>query len=629
MADPFDTLSPGDPSSAVGPDFWHNLTSFGLATLAAASQRGYMGVPAYNGLGALGAGGLAAMDQARQNAIMRQQMGFQNAQIGNIQSETRSRNFQNSMMLRQANMQGSLYGMPPLSMDAQGNVLPADQSGAPSTAQPPGNDKPDPSLSAGMPNSPSAGVTHMATPAGAPMTTSSTAPVGNGGAAPSIPGGTSAPNGPLGIPRDVLIGATAPTPQQAAMLANLHGMAGDQQGAEFYRKLAINPAQGFTVNPNFTQSPIPGGVADPRYIGAKSSAEAWGQAPAQLWVKQNSPAELRGPGSVWFDPSSGRSVQVPNEIGTVDPNTGAGYKEFVPLGLNFQNGPAAPGGAPAPSPQPPVNAPGMTLGAAPSPLTGQPFNQGASGQPQPNAGVPTAATNAQGYPRLQTSLAPMQKEQLEARGKELGEYRSTLDAQASSAVQSNFLLDQMRNESQSWQMGKFADVEGEARGYLQSFARGFNIDTPQLDQKLADYQSFVKNAGQLTRAATREVSSRAAFQEMQFIQGTLPNPEMSKGGFDQVVNQLQAVNDYTIAKQQAAAQWGQAHGTLDGFDVDFNQKVTPGIFLVNRMGPDQQAQLYSGLAKTDQGKKVLMNLRREYAYGLQQGYVGAGANGGG
>jgi hypothetical protein len=55
---------------------------------------------------------------------------------------------------------------------------------------------------------------------------------------------------------------------------------------------------------------------------------------------------------------------------------------------------------------------------------------------------------------------------------------------------------------------------------------------------------------------------------------------MSKQGLGQVTDQAQALNDYLLAKQKVAAQY-DTHPA--DFNVDFNSKVTPASFLLNRM----------------------------------------------
>lgn len=77
-----------DPFANNG-NFWSNLTNFGMATMAAANQRDGNGFLTYgNGpLGAIGAGGMQATQQARQNDLANQQLQQMAAQTQGIQNQ--------------------------------------------------------------------------------------------------------------------------------------------------------------------------------------------------------------------------------------------------------------------------------------------------------------------------------------------------------------------------------------------------------------------------------------------------------------------------------------------------------------------------------------------------------------
>src|SRR5215831_2576149 len=122
-------------------------------------------------------------------------------------------------------------------------------------------------------------------------------------------------------------------------------------------------------------------------------------------------------------------------------------------------------------------------------------------------------------------------------------------------------------------MGKWSEVQNSAKQYLKAVADaipGAQSVIPDWSKPVADFESFKKNAGTLTRQAVKEVSPRAAAQEFVPIQSQLPSADMSRGGFDQIAGQFQAVNDYQIAKHQAAQAWRNQHGTMDGFEPEWN-----------------------------------------------------------
>lgn len=200
---------------------------------------------------------------------------------------------------------------------------------------------------------------------------------------------------------------------------------------------------------------------------------------------------------------------------------------------------------------------------------------------------------------------------------------SEVDKKAGEALNDNFLLDQMRQESQSWEPGKFADWEGQYRAYAQASRKAIGLpDDPELNKSLGDYQAFNKNGMQLVRQAVRETSSRAAVQEFNMIQKALPSAEMSKQGITQIFDQMQSVNDYKLAKQQAQKSWRQSHGgTTEGFDVDFNKNIGPTAFLVHRMPAEQWHNLATELQKTEEGRKMIPKIISQMQYAKENGLL--------
>lgn len=119
MADMFDVTDADTPytsdqssggSGNTSPDFWRNLMNFGLQTMAAGSQ------PGATTLGALGKGGVAAMDSARQNAQMRMQQQLYG-------SETAKNNLSNQMQLMGMNAYRQYNGQSPMSLGPNGQIV--------------------------------------------------------------------------------------------------------------------------------------------------------------------------------------------------------------------------------------------------------------------------------------------------------------------------------------------------------------------------------------------------------------------------------------------------------------------------------------------------------------------------
>jgi hypothetical protein len=178
-------------------------------------------------------------------------------------------------------------------------------------------------------------------------------------------------------------------------------------------------------------------------------------------------------------------------------------------------------------------------------------------------------------------------------------------------------LGRMKTDAPKFVQGPFAPHVQEASRYLRYMFPGF-------DQQVSSFEDFTKNANALTRQATREVSPRAAFQEMQFISNGLPAPEMSPKGLQQVVSEYEGLNDYRIAKARAQQDWEMQHGGVghvEGFESNWQAvaPVTPYAFVLKRMDPAERRALFGGWQKTEEGRAVLQRLQRENDYAQKNG----------
>ena len=299
-------------------------------------------------------------------------------------------------------------------------------------------------------------------------------------------------------------------------------------------------------------------------------------------IANTKPEVVRGEGATLMQ--NGRPVwQNPMVIKSVD-QSGTPFDNLVYTGRGASGGGAgavaAPGGAGA--------------------------GTGASGAPAGTAG------------RYQTGLNPMQAASAAKRGTELEDYGATLATNATNAVNQNFLIDQMRNESGSgagWVPGRFSEWGGE----LKSLFNGVLPNaSDSINASLANYQAFQKNAMALTTQATRAVSPRAAVQEMQMIRQAMPQAETSAGGLNYIFNQLGANNDFMIAKQQAADSWRPAHsGTLDGFETNWNKSVSPYAFFVHRLDSGDLGTMINNLQGSTQGRALIAKMRSEVTFAQQ------------
>ncbi len=357
---------------------------------------------------------------------------------------------------------------------------------------------------------------------------------------------------------------------------------------------------------------IPGGPADPARLGAVKAAEKNAELPATLAAEG------------WM-PNAEGSGYVPIPGGKQDPRT---IQQQTAAKASGENVDIRQGGLARV-----MNADGTFSYVKNPQLEKVQLKDGteryahisppAPGSPPGTQGETTYVVDASGKP-VDAKITPMQEAFLKTRGVHLAEQQDKIDADAAGAKESNYLFDNLRRDSQTWDMGKFADIEGEARAYLSAFAQAAGIDTPGLNEKLADYQAFGKSSGMLLRTAVHDTSSRAAVQEYSMIGKTLPQPTTSKQGFSQIADQWQGLSDFRVAKQQFARGY---QGNPQDFNTDFNTKVSPTSFMLNRMeqSPEGHADAQAMLARmqaTPEGKLLARRMLQQYQYAKTNGMFG-------
>lgn len=624
MADPFDVVGSGNPN------FWQNLMNFGMATMAAGAQ------PGARTLGALGQGGIAAMTSARENALARTQNQLYSA-------EAQSKLMQNSVALNQINMQRMGLGLPPLEIPGMQGSQGAQSSGQ--AAQQGGAQTP-PNNSAGMTFSPTSGHQFMSNAGGGaqgaqPAAATSYDPtrlsaIGAGKAQPQTPAEAAA-----AAPWAQMMGFA-----DRAKELNSYALAGPIDSSKVH---AIAPGgaayqNGQIVAMGAQDAVTPGGAKYRVPAQATGGASSSPDTSLSLGIRNNNPGNLRPSGDKW----QGMTGQESGYLKFDTPEAGIraasiNLRNYGAKGINTPMTIAATW-APASDNNDPV-AYGKNLAAQ---LNMSPDQQLNLDDPATNAGVlhalfknentsvpydsqtllkgvasafmpeePKAAkSNPYGTPEgaLLTEIPPGVAEFTKGRGGELSKKMGEIDEQAESAKQANFLLDQMTLDSTQFTPGKFANVGGELGKYVRT------ID-PKFDGSVAAYERFKKNAITLTNEEVRQVSNRAAVQEYQAIQAAQPQPDMSPLGIKMILNQKYAVNDYKLSKQEAANNWLSSHPTIEGFESDFNKKISPAVFMVSRMSPQDLQVLRTNLLKKPEGQRILDNITKKIQSAQEMGII--------
>lgn len=238
----------------------------------------------------------------------------------------------------------------------------------------------------------------------------------------------------------------------------------------------------------------------------------------------------------------------------------------------------------------------------------------------PLAAAPAAAGGTLAATPIATGQNPGIIAGQKAQAEQFVKYQGDLADSAAKAITSNNDWDQMRAESQTWQQGKFADSIGDAKSYLSSMAQQVGLPPGKYADQVGDWQAFTKNAGALLRDAAHAVSPRVGVQEMQLVAKSLPSAEMSKPAFQQIADQMQGINDFTVAKNAAAANF---QGTQPAFEAEFNKNVSPLAFVVNRMSPSDYVTFSNNLKKTDAGRQELAKIVNSMQYADKNGLFSA------
>ncbi len=318
---------------------------------------------------------------------------------------------------------------------------------------------------------------------------------------------------------------------------------------------------------------LAGRLADYGFAGAKAGAVAGAQLPAQL-AKSRAEAEWKPmdvrQGGLIYDPLRHQMIEQFEQVGP-DGVEHRGVR-IIPLGP----GQSVPQGA--------MSVPGASdqYGGPTSGQQVRPVEPG--GAAGGTAGLPGSQFTVPGT-EVQTTISPYAHGFFEKRGEEVASNLADLDNTASTARATNFALDNARHDLLgSITPGGYASAKADLYKYLTPLLKSAGLNTDNLDQQLGNYQLFQKNIGIVLRQITREVSGRAAFQEVKLFQDQLPNFGMADARTaGQAIDQLQTLNDYKIAEQRwVSARYGNSPPPAN-WEQQAQDHLDYRAFLMNRM----------------------------------------------
>lgn len=122
-----------------------------------------------------------------------------------------------------------------------------------------------------------------------------------------------------------------------------------------------------------------------------------------------------------------------------------------------------------------------------------------------------------------------------------------------------------------------------AAGWLNSVG----LSGDETNKALSNYQEFSKIATKVSTSQARTLGAREAASVIQMVVKNNPNAEMTPAAITDMLNAMKATNDYALQKNQAASQFYQQNGTLNGFDSQYQSQHPPVESLAPYLRPEQ------------------------------------------
>lgn len=330
---------------------------------------------------------------------------------------------------------------------------------------------------------------------------------------------------------------------------------------------------------------------DPNYVrgqGQIAGAQAWAKAPAEVYTQSMRPVTLRGPGSAYINPALGQTVQVPNEVNYIDPETLAEKKAFIPLGLRVTgNGPLSAavgnGATPGAVPGTPTGVPSAT---SPAPnnsgATSLYFNGAPGNAPRAQTSQPAAAVTGGNMPMgegtpFMTQAPPGQEEIVKQLANNYGDEGKKAYQSAISGLGSMEFIDRDINQlgpTGFQSMGEGADARNQLVKDMNSIAGAAGITAPFDPNKIASWEDFRKETTLLGMKGLASIfgGSREAASIITTSIHAVPNTENSFVGAKLLTNSFKEAFQREVDLRNFETNWVQSHGgNLTGAQESFNQ----------------------------------------------------------
>lgn len=321
-------------------------------------------------------------------------------------------------------------------------------------------------------------------------------------------------------------------------------------------------------------------------LGEQKGAEEWAKVAPQQAINEAKPVELRGPGSVYFNPRTNSGVQVANEINSVNPNTGAKEQQFVPIGVT----PFGPQAASLPY------VPGPGQGPRPGPVTppGMPPSQAAPPAQQGTVGAPPIMPGA--TTPFMTALPPGRQHAEEKLGQDFGEVdKKGYDAAnltLGSVTNMVHAFDAM-NAAGGWMSpGAGANMRGEFAKWVNTTEQTLNIKPTFDPNAVGNWEAMNKNTKIMGLQVVNQYlgGSREAASIITGTTSAVPGAENTPMGFRLVASGIEQTAQRARDLYDYKANLLTQNKGLVGAETAFNKANPPSLYTKKAIAnaiPDQ------------------------------------------
>jgi hypothetical protein len=145
---------------------------------------------------------------------------------------------------------------------------------------------------------------------------------------------------------------------------------------------------------------------------------------------------------------------------------------------------------------------------------------------------------------------------------------------------------------------------------------------PDTRDPVAAMENIDKNAGLISRSITQSLGTKAA-SALEQVSSTIVGGGTSNQGAKTALRQLMAMEDYAQATTKAANIYRREPGrmgSLDGFQEQWQEHMSPAAFMVARMASADRKALYERLSKSEDGPDTIKYINQQLKWGHEHGF---------